>query len=160
MGCRCDCAASVGHREVLDQDRAKPDPRDRGGGGGQLLQQDLGTEEQPQQDDRAALPRRPVLALRPRPPQLRGGLQVAAARSHTRRIGRDTRRGMSLCCGQCGVCPWRNVSSSLTKMCREKVCAECFKKLHPNCIRRFVITEKAPTRAFSWLKAATTAFTF
>ena len=23
------------------------------------------------------------------------------------------------------------------------------------CIRRFVITEKAPTRAFSWLKAAT-----
>ena len=27
-------------------------------------------------------------------------------------------------------------------------------------IRRFVITEKATTRAFSWLKAATTAFTF
>ena len=27
-------------------------------------------------------------------------------------------------------------------------------------IRRFVITEKAPTKAFSWLKAATTAFTF
>ena len=27
-------------------------------------------------------------------------------------------------------------------------------------IRRFKITEKAPTRAFSWLKAATTAFTF
>ena len=27
-------------------------------------------------------------------------------------------------------------------------------------IRRFVITEKAPTRAFSWLKAANTAFTF
>ena len=27
-------------------------------------------------------------------------------------------------------------------------------------IRRFVITERAPTRAFSWLKAATTAFTF
>ena len=27
-------------------------------------------------------------------------------------------------------------------------------------IRRFVITEKALTRAFSWLKAATTAFTF
>merc|ERR1711986_46394 len=38
--------------------------------------------------------------------------------------------------------------------------SKCFKKLHPNCIRRFVITEKAPTRAFSWLKAATTAFTF
>ena len=27
-------------------------------------------------------------------------------------------------------------------------------------IRMFVSTEKAPTRAFSWLKAATTAFTF
>ena len=27
-------------------------------------------------------------------------------------------------------------------------------------IRKFIITEKAPTRAFSWLKAATTAFTF
>ena len=27
-------------------------------------------------------------------------------------------------------------------------------------IRRFVSTEKAPTRAFSWLKTATTAFTF
>ena len=27
-------------------------------------------------------------------------------------------------------------------------------------IRRFEITEKAPTRAFFWLKAATTAFTF
>ena len=27
-------------------------------------------------------------------------------------------------------------------------------------VRRFVIPEKAPTRAFSWLKAATTAFTF
>ena len=27
-------------------------------------------------------------------------------------------------------------------------------------LHSFVITEKAPTRAFSWLKAATTAFTF
>ena len=34
------------------------------------------------------------------------------------------------------------------------------KKLHPNFIRRFVITEKAPTRAFSWLKAPTSNFTF
>ena len=33
----------------------------------------------------------------------------------------------------------------------------CFKKFHPK-VR--IITEKAPTRAFSWLKAATTAFTF
>ena len=33
-------------------------------------------------------------------------------------------------------------------------------KAQASSIRRFVITEKAPTRAFSWLKAATTAFTF
>ena len=32
--------------------------------------------------------------------------------------------------------------------------------LQKRSIRRFVITEKAPTRAYSWLKAATTAFTF
>ena len=31
--------------------------------------------------------------------------------------------------------------------------------LQTKAIRRFVITEKAPTRAFSWLKAPTTAFT-
>ena len=30
----------------------------------------------------------------------------------------------------------------------------------PNVPEDFTITEKAPTRAFSWLKAATTAFTF
>ena len=33
-------------------------------------------------------------------------------------------------------------------------------ELETKVIRRFVFTEKAPTRAFSWLKAATTAFTF
>ena len=32
--------------------------------------------------------------------------------------------------------------------------------LQTKAIRRSVITKKAPTRAFSWLKAATTAFTF
>ena len=32
--------------------------------------------------------------------------------------------------------------------------------LQKSSIQKFVITEKAPTRAFSWLKAATTAFTF
>ena len=36
----------------------------------------------------------------------------------------------------------------------------CLVELERKSIRRFVITEKAPTRAFSWLKAATTAFTF
>ena len=38
----------------------------------------------------------------------------------------------------------------------ECVCSSASKRS----IRRFIITEKAPTRAFSWLKAATTAFTF
>ena len=33
-------------------------------------------------------------------------------------------------------------------------------EIQTKAIRRFVITEKAPIRAFSWLKAATTAFTF
>ena len=36
----------------------------------------------------------------------------------------------------------------------------CSLVLQTKAIRRFVITENAPTRAFSWLKAATTAFTF
>ena len=33
-------------------------------------------------------------------------------------------------------------------------------EIQTKAIRRFVITEKAPTRAFSCLKVATTAFTF
>ena len=33
-------------------------------------------------------------------------------------------------------------------------------ELETKAIQRFVITEKAPTRAFCWLKAASTAFTF
>ena len=39
-------------------------------------------------------------------------------------------------------------------------CARVPTSASKSSIRRFVITEKAPTRAFSWLKAATTAFTF
>ena len=39
------------------------------------------------------------------------------------------------------------------------VCA-CSVVLQTKAIRMFIITEKAPTRAFSWLKAATTASTF
>ena len=38
--------------------------------------------------------------------------------------------------------------------------AVCVLVLQTKAIRRFVITEKAPTRACSWLKTATTAFTF
>ena len=37
---------------------------------------------------------------------------------------------------------------------------QCFKRSFPKITRSFTITENAPTRAFSWLKAATTAFTF
>ena len=33
-------------------------------------------------------------------------------------------------------------------------------EIQTKAIRRFVITEKAPIRAFSWLKGATTAFIF
>ena len=41
-------------------------------------------------------------------------------------------------------------------------CAPCWTpaSASKSSIQRFVILEKAPTRAFSWLKAATTAFTF
>ena len=33
-------------------------------------------------------------------------------------------------------------------------------EIQTKAIRKLLITEKAPSRAFSWLKAATTAFTF
>ena len=39
-------------------------------------------------------------------------------------------------------------------------CCWVHRSASKSCIQRFVITEKAPTRAFSWLKAATTAFSF
>ena len=48
--------------------------------------------------------------------------------------------------------------------CTARWCAESEYRIPTSAskssIRRFVITEKAPTRAFFWLKAATTAFTF
>ena len=62
----------------------------------------------------------------------------------------------SLLCHGCTVC-W---AACLVMSVLHRVRVTSFKKFHPNYIRRFVITEKAPTRAFSWLKAATTAFTF
>ena len=37
---------------------------------------------------------------------------------------------------------------------------QCPVEIQSKAIRRFVITEKAPTRASSWLKVATIAFTF
>ena len=33
-------------------------------------------------------------------------------------------------------------------------------EVHPKVLKDFTITEKAPTRAFSWFKAPTSAFTF
>ena len=44
----------------------------------------------------------------------------------------------------------------LVLVARVLACASASK----SSIRRFAITEKAPTRAFSWLKAPTSAFTF
>ena len=43
---------------------------------------------------------------------------------------------------------------------REVSLTPLFTSASKSSIRRFVITEKAPTRDFSWLKEATTAFTF
>ena len=51
--------------------------------------------------------------------------------------------------------PWRRPAAE------QQSSAQCPRpSASKSSIRRFVITEKAPTRAFSWLKAATTAFTF
>ena len=57
-------------------------------------------------------------------------------------------------CGDCGVAECAmNVTASPRPLDSRGSASK-------SSIRRFVITEKAPTRAFSWLKAATTAFTF
>ena len=50
----------------------------------------------------------------------------------------------------------RKVDQSLLAPARRVVLCSASK----SSIRRFVITENAPTRAFSWLKAATTTFIF
>ena len=52
--------------------------------------------------------------------------------------------------------PWIRISPYLVGKIRDPMTISASKIS----IRRFVITDKAPTRAFSWLKAATTAFTF
>ena len=51
---------------------------------------------------------------------------------------------------------WTWVTEIDRNVCKDNIINSASK----SSIRRFVITEKAPTRAFSWLKAATTAFTF
>ena len=57
--------------------------------------------------------------------------------------------------GQCLLCQG---PSTLQHVCRAQALVGT--SASKSSIRRFEITEKAPTRAFSWLKPATTAFTF
>ena len=54
---------------------------------------------------------------------------------------------------------WRSSGSCLVQY-KGAILTPCQVVLQKWSIRRFEITEKAPTRAFSWLKAATIAFTF
>ena len=54
----------------------------------------------------------------------------------------------------------RNKLSKFTMVSVSILSARMLSSAWKSSIRRFVITEKAPTRAFSWLKATTTAFTF
>ena len=76
-------------------------------------------------------------------------------------------------CTNWSSCSWQ--LGPWPSLCRQSAACCCAAVLHSgytgsrssawkSSIRRFVITEKAPTRAptraFSWLKAATTAFTF
>ena len=57
--------------------------------------------------------------------------------------------------GQCLLCQG---PSTLQHVCRAQALVGT--SASKSSIRRFEITEKAPTRAFSWLKPATTAFAF
>ena len=57
-------------------------------------------------------------------------------------------------------CGWRRRAAPHTQPCRSHPTPEKPLQLETKVIRMFVSTDKAPTRAFSWLKAATTAFTF
>ena len=68
--------------------------------------------------------------------------------SFIRRLGTNS-------CGLRGCFP---AASLLSHSCVANRCVPV--SASKSSIRRFVNTEKAPTRAFSWLKAATTAFTF
>ena len=74
----------------------------------------------------------------------------------------------SECCSaavlQCSDCRAIKSPCNLTKVSRAgagaRVTVMLIQLLQTKAIRKFVITEKVPTRAFSWLKAASTAFTF
>ena len=73
------------------------------------------------------------------PPRLTGGHRPGVTRRH--KMSRGVTTVLGPVTDDWAMC-WVNDSASKSS------------------IRRFVIAEKAPTRAFSWLKAATTAFTF
>ena len=57
--------------------------------------------------------------------------------------------------------PWLPVQAQYLQLCTI-IMMKVMASLKQGSIQRFVIIimEEAPTRAFSWLKAATTAFTF
>ena len=66
------------------------------------------------------------------------------------------------CPRPCGGC-WRRTATGWTPSAAPTVGASsdlCCCRLKRWFTRRLVITEKAPTRAFSWLKAPTNAFTW
>ena len=60
----------------------------------------------------------------------------------------------------CAPPPLPELDPFISTWCKGSAASSSLTSASKSSIRRFVITEKAPTRAFSWLKAATTAFTF
>ena len=55
---------------------------------------------------------------------------------------------------------WGHICSPVTRTEDGDILYSLQNEGYPNVPEDFSITEKVPTRAFSWLKAATTAFTF
>ena len=90
-----------------------------------------------------------------------GDLDNLDARSTARRNSKEGTDLLSVLANPVNIrktsAPPLNRQISLSSM---KVLIRIFNSASKSFIRRFVITEKAPTRAFFWLKAATTAFTF
>ena len=106
------------------------------------------------------------------PGHLQGGGPRSGSQVHSVRAVRRPRRQRHLHEGRHGAAPHHppelggdaaahrgglgSSQGNTALICRLRVVTSASK----SSIRRFVITEKAPIRAFSWLKAATTAFTF
>ena len=109
------------------------------------------------------------------PAQLRPGLRLvrgggvsgpgSLGHHHTKGVRRWFHCSGPMCCT--GPPPTARVTASLTMMTTRTVATICMfggghvvTSASKSSIRRFVITEMAPSRAFSWLKASTTAFIF